>query len=138
MSQLPSTLETVLCDAYREEIAIYTRALKTANEITRCLDTRTPHDAMLADLLAALGAVGVIEERTADARQAWQSSGCKPGPQLQALLDHAAQVITELAGLVRQAEEVAAARKAWLAPQLDASSRGRQMQRAYGAVCTGQ
>ncbi|HZU37435.1 MAG TPA: hypothetical protein VFA18_16035, partial [Gemmataceae bacterium] len=77
-----------------------------------------------------------IEARIAPVKQLWCQQQCHPGAELRALLDQAAQLILQLTAQVQQAEQFAAAHKARLSPELDAASRGRQMQQAYGQVMT--
>jgi hypothetical protein len=128
---LPADLETVLCQAYQEEVECYSQALQLTNAIAAAFQRGEADNERLLQLQGVLDAVGAIEGRISDAKGRWQAGGQKPGPKFQGLLDQVKRLIEQLAAVSRTAENAAYLNKERLAPQLNSIAQGQRMQRAY-------
>ena len=133
MTQPAMPFQELLTSAYAEEAERYTRALQMARELQASFQRGGTGEENLQQIMALLNEVALIEARITDAKQAWQASGQKPGPQLQGVLERVTELIQSLSGHIQEAEREATEQKNRLVPELDAAVRGQQMQRAYGA-----
>lgn len=127
----PETAEASLFQAYQAEAEHYARALRLAQTLRFRLQQGASVQEEMTLILACLDDVRTIEARIAETRTQWQQSGRKPGPELSAALNRVAELLASLAPLIGAAEKQALTRLGELRPQLDASSRARQMQHAY-------
>ena len=134
MKASQAELETVLRTAYAAEADLYTQALSVAQEIATALEERSGTDHSMPKLLALLDQVTGIEARIADAKALWRRNGHRPGEELQSLLVAVRERIEQLARCINRAEQEAAAHRDRLLPELDATVRSQQMQRAYGTA----
>jgi hypothetical protein len=124
-------LEEILVAAYRRQAGCYTQALELAHSIDAAVRLGQDQGPPMQHLITVLDEVAAIDADASDARQLWQRSSRRPGPELQAVLDQVANLIQALHACVGSAAQHARAETERLAPQLDRLVRGRQMQAAY-------
>jgi hypothetical protein len=124
-------LEQVLAAGYRRQASCYAQALQMARTVEAAVQLGEDQGPPMQHLIAVLDEVAAIEADMSAAKQLWQRSARRPGPELQAALDQVAGLIQALQACVGSAAQHARAETERLAPQLDRLVRGRQMQTAY-------
>jgi hypothetical protein len=134
MNPTAEELERTLCPAYREALSLYVQALETAeNAVTSSAPGQEP-DGWLQKVQESLEQAHRVEQTVAAPRRQWLELGARPGPGFRRLLDQLVSTVARLNERIGQAEQVARAEQARLAPALEAAARGRQMRHAYGQV----
>lgn len=112
MTPLTIPFQEILLDAYTEEADRYVRAVHVAEGLPASLRGGGTGTAELRQITELLQEVQLIESRIADARQAWEVSGQKPGARLRTTLERVADLIEDLCRHLRQANCVVPGRPA--------------------------
>ncbi len=129
----PAALTAELETAYTEEAALYTEALRWAEQLERreqAADTVLPR---VAELLAQ---VQLIEDRLASAKSSWRDAGCRASGNLADLLERVTGMIRLLQSRLADAHREAEQQRCALSPALDDLICQQNMRRAYGAAAS--
>ena len=127
-----SVAETDLISAGKKQLDLYSRALVMAEEIADARNGELVEPARLQDLLALLNDAKQVSADGEAARQQFLAVPNTPGPELQAISKTIAELINKLSVHVKNAENLAKSAMSRMAPELDHTARGRNMQKAYG------
>jgi hypothetical protein len=124
-------LERVLCEAYREEIDLYTQAVA----LCECRSAAPEAvDGWLPTLVAMLDRIAAVEARMAPAKAEWKRLGHAPDAALADCLRRMAELLRALAAAVDRVITDLQARRQHLPAPLEALSRSQRVQQAYQRI----
>ncbi len=132
MNPAPGDNLNALCEGYRREAELYTRALGIADELLLALGQGQDPAEPSRRLAGVLDEVAAVESRLAEPKRRGRAGGARTDPRLQSVLAEVTAQVAQLLERTRQAEQEAAARHACLLPELDVAARARHMRSAYG------
>ena len=131
MTKAAEHLERVLCEAYREEIDLYTQA------VALCDCHRSAAEAVdgwLPTLVALFDRIAAVEARMAAAKGEWKRHGHAPGGELASCLRRMGELLRSLAAAVDRVIADLQARRQQLPAKLEALARSQRVQQAYQRI----